>query len=376
MLFSDFQRTDASAKRYRETEFEFLDRSASAEVAPVRALLEQEFKRYAEADKLAMGARLRARRAREHRSACFELLLYGLLQRQGHDVEIHPDPGTGTGNRPDFLVTSPAGERFFVEAVLASEAGVVPAAAEAIMDDVLDTLDNAPHPDFYLDISHRGAPRSQPAPARLAREIHRWLDTLDVDQVRAAMAVNDFAALPHHGWAHDGWELEFRALAKHENQGQLDRLLGILSGGAGWVDLKTPIREAIRFKGRRYGDLPHPFIIAVNVEAFYLRGLDELEALFGSEAVNFAGETPRLVRSNDGVWHDGNRPRSSRVSGAWLFNDLDFYSLPGRRHTLYLNPWALRPLEGAFDWLPTVRLGNGEFVQTGGPSPGEIYGLA
>jgi hypothetical protein len=164
-------------------------------------------------------------------------------------------------------------------------------------------------------------------------------------------------------------------LAKHENRGQLDRLLGILSGGTGWVDLKTSIREAIRFKGRRYGDLPHPFIVAVNVEAFYLKGLDEVEALFGSEAVNFSDDEARLVRLHDGVWHDGHRPRSARVSGAWLFNDLSFYSLPGRRHTLYLNPWAYRPLEGAFDWVPTGRVGDGVLVRADGLSPGEIYGI-
>lgn len=376
MLFSNFERTDGSAKRYRETEFEFIDRSASPEVAAVRGLLEREFANYLDTEKREMQARLQARRAREFCAACFELLLHGLLTRQGYQLEAHPDPGNGTGNRPDFLVTSPEGELFFLEAVLAAEMREGAQAAEAMKEDVLDALDRDPHADFYLDIIEAGEPASQPSARRLRNHVHRWLDGLNADALTATMAAGDYAALPREHWVHDGWQLEFRALPKNRHRGELDRLIGMLSGRGGWVDLKTPIREAIRFKGGRYGNLPLPLVVAVNVEAFHLRESDEVEALFGSEARAICGSNARIVRQNDGAWHDGRAPHSSRVSGAWLFNDLSFWSIAGRRQTLYINPWAVRPLVDALGWLTTVRLDGDQLVRSQGLNPGDIYGIS
>jgi hypothetical protein len=54
-------------------------------------------------------------------SAFFELFLHELLLRLGCNVEVHPDPGTGSSRRPDFLVTDPDGQQFFLEAVLATD---------------------------------------------------------------------------------------------------------------------------------------------------------------------------------------------------------------------------------------------------------------
>lgn len=375
MLFTNFNRTDGSTKRYRETEFEFIDRSADPDVVAIRALIEHEFANYLEIEKHEMRARLQSRRAREFYAASFELLLYGLLTRQGYSLEAHPDPGNGIGNRPDFLVTSPNGDSFFLEAVLAAEMRDGAAAAEAMKEDVLDALDRAPHADFYLDIIETGEPASQPPARRLRSYVHQWLDGLNADAVSAAVAARDYSALPQGHWAHDGWQLEFRALPKDRHRGELDRLIGLLSGGGGVVDLKTPIREAIRFKGGRYGILPLPLVVAVNVEAFHLRDDDEVDALFGSEAIAICGNNARALRQGDGAWHDGRAPRSTRVSAAWLFNELTFWSIAARRQTLYINPWAATPLGNALQWLPIARVDGGTLVRLEGLSPGEVYGM-
>lgn len=373
VLFSISERTDASPKRYRETLFEFLDRSSCPEVVAVRNLLEAEFAGYIELEKQELRARLKSRRDREFHAACFELLLYGMLARQGYRLEAHPDPGNGTKNRPDFLVTSPKGESFFLEAVMAAE--MRDAQADAMRDDVLDALDRTPHANFYLDIIHSGSPASQPPITRLRNYVQRWLDGLDVDVATAALAANGLEALPRGYWEHDGWQLELRAIPKKGNRGKLDRLIGLLSSGAQWIDLKSPIRRAIRFKGGRYGNLPLPLVIAVNVDAFYLREHDEIEALFGSEGIAISENGIRPIRQADGAWHDGCRPRSTRVSAAWLFNDVSYWSLAGRRQTLYINPWASTPLGAALDFLPIARVVDGVLKTFEGLSPGQAYGL-
>ncbi|WP_157971394.1 hypothetical protein [Dyella sp. C9] len=373
MLFSQFQRTDGSTKRYRETEFEFIDRSADPDVAAVRALLEVEFDRYIEADKPEIQARLQSRRDREFKSACFELLLYGMLSRLGFHLETHPDPGTGKGSRPDFLVTTPKGESFFLEAVLAADVRDSATGTRAMKDELIDAIDRDPHPNFYLSIVESGVPASQPSAKRLRKHLHHWLNGLDVDAVAEDLAKNGHEHLPSEHWEHDGWELRFRVIPKQKSRGKLDRLIGTLSGDAGWVDLKTPIREAIRFKGQRYGSLALPLVVAVNVDAFHLNQGDEVDALFGSEALAISQDNVRRIRRTDGAWHDGREPRSSRVSAAWLFNDLSFWSIAGRRQTLYVNPWALTPLGNALDCLPVAKIVDGEISRTEGPSPGEIF---
>ena len=375
VLFSDFDRTDDSAKCYRETVFEFIDRSASPDVVAARELIEQEFSNYLETEKHEMQSRLQSRDARKFHSACFELLLYGLLIRRGYCLEAHPDPGNGTGNRPDFLVTSPSGESFFLEAVLAAEVSDGNEAAEAMKEDVLDALDRAPHANFYLDIIETGAPASQPPARRLQNHVHQWLNGLNADEVRAAAAGN-YESLPRERWTHDGWQLKFRALPKDRNRGELDRLIGALSGDGGFIDLRTPIRRAIRRKGQRYGDLPLPLVVAVNVEAFHMQESDEVDALFGSEAIAVCGGKSRVVREHDGAWHNGRAPRSARVSAAWLFNDLTFWSIAARRQTLYINPWAVTPLGSVLHWLPMARVDGNKLVRSEGVSPGEIYGMS
>jgi hypothetical protein len=376
MIFRSFDRTDASAKRYRETEFEFLDRSADPDVAAVRALLEGAFDAYIESEKHEMAQRLRSRHARDFKSACFELLLYGMLVRQGCEVTAHPDPGNGTDKRPDFLVTPPGDEPFFLEAIVVGEGRDVDGRAEAMTEDVLDALDRAPHPDFYLDIQQSGQPGSQPPVRKLKAHVHQWLNSLDIDTVKADIAREGLDGCPVEGWEHDGWSLDVRAMPKHNNRGELDRLVGLLSGGAGWVDLKTPIREAVRFKGQRYGDLPHPYVVAINVTAFHLKAVDEVDALFGSEAVVInPRHEARLVRQTDGAWHNGREPRSARVSAAWLFNDLDFYRLASARQSLYLNPWASVPLGNPPAWLPQVRVEEGRLMRTEGMTPGQVWGV-
>lgn len=376
MLFRQFDRTDATHKRYRETEFEFLDRSADPRVATVRSLLGEAFDDYVESEKFELSQRLMSRRSHAFKSACFELLLYGMLKRRGCALVAHPDPGNGSDKRPDFLVTPPDGDPFFLEAIVVNEGRDIDGSAEAIREDVLDALDRAPHPHFYLEIHLDGVPTTQPPARTLIRHVHSWLDGLDVEAVARDVAAHGHGAFPRHEWRHDGWTMTFGAIPKNHNRGLLDRFIGLLSVGGGWVDLKTPIREAIRVKGRRYGTLPHPLVVAVNVTAFHLRDLDEVDALFGSEgvAVDIDGNA-RFVRSLDGAWHNGREPRSARVSAAWLFNDLDFYSLAGRRQALYLNPWALHPMTTPPAWLPIVRVEEERLVRAEGLSPGQVWGL-
>lgn len=130
----------------------------------------------------------------------------------------------------------------------------------------------------------------------------------------------------------------------------------MLDNGAGYIDEWTPIRNAVKFKGSKYGELDKPLLVAVNFSSFSLDRIDEMQALYGQEQFAFSvGEPdkePRFERLPNGAWLGKRGPQATRVSGAWLFNDLNPYSIQSRRHTLYFNPWASKPLPEVLTHLP------------------------
>ena len=115
-------------------------------------------------------------------------------------------------------------------------------------------------------------------------------------------------------------------------------------GQAGWVDSWSAIRDAIRFKASKYGLLDKPLVIAVNFAGRHLDRMDEMQALFGQDQVTFAVDNPEIeprhTRAPNGAWLGAGGPEFTRVSGAWLFDNLCVYNIPSRNPTLYLHPWA------------------------------------
>lgn len=121
MLFDPYDRTDASRKRQTESSWAFLNRSARPEIDRVREYLDTEVSNYPAVERDELVARLRSGDEVAFRSATFEVLIHWGLLSMGCTLQPHPDPGTGSAKRPDFLVRSPAGEEFFLDAVLAGE---------------------------------------------------------------------------------------------------------------------------------------------------------------------------------------------------------------------------------------------------------------
>lgn len=144
----------------------------------------------------------------------------------------------------------------------------------------------------------------------------------------------------------------------------------------GIVDDWTPIRDALKRKGRHYGELTLPLVVAVNAAAFNLDRIDEVQALFGQEQVIVGpGVEPRMSRAKNGAWVGPGGPQGRRVSGAWLFNNLTPYTISSRRNTLYLHPHPLRPLPESLLSLPHARVVDGQISRVDGLSLRDIFGL-
>jgi len=362
MIFSAIERLDSSPKANGETEFAFLNRSARSEIGIVRQMVEDWAQEYPAADVAEPIARIQSGNDANFRSACFELILYATLTRLGFTLQPHPELLNGSQSRPDFLVRCSDGSEFYLEAVLASEANDSNPAAEARIGRALDTLDSAPHANFLVSIDSEGLPTTQPGGARLRRDVIRWLDSLNPDEVQARFEGQEAPTLE---WNHEDWILRIQAIPlSAERRGKSQRLIGAQGGMGGFVDAWTPIRNAVKYKGSKYGVLDKPFAIAINVDSFHLDRIDEMQALFGQEEfvfnANNLGAEPQMRRAPNGAWYGKRGPQYTRVSGVWLFNDLTPYTIAKRRQTLYLNPWAAQPLPESLLRLPHAFGQNGK----------------
>lgn len=324
-------------------------------------------------------ARLRSENEVHFRSAAFEVLLHEGLRCLGFNLLPHPDPGTGVATRPDFLVTTDTGHEFFLEAVLATERDGRSLAAEAIKRTAIGLLDEAPHQYFLIDVQSEGDPVTQPSSRMLIREVHAWLDTLEVEALRSRLEAGGLDQMPSMNWSHESWDLTFRAIPLAvARRGSARRLVGAQGDGIRWVNAWEPLRDAVKKKANRYGELAHPLVVAVNADKFHLDVIDEVQALYGEEQwVEVFGRPERSgpQRRENGAWRGPNGPQCRRVSAVWFFNDLTPYALANRRSTLYLNPWAHQPVPTALHRLPTKRLVDDALVSTEGISLKAIYGI-
>lgn len=363
-LFDDFERTDMAYKHERETDFLFLNRCALPAFAQVRAFLEQELTAYPAANRSELIHRLRRGSEANYNAAIFELQLYGALSRLGYHLEPHPD--LPSGRAPDFLVTTPLGDTFYLEATLATEGFEGRnESADKRKNVVLDDLDKDIHPDFALMTSSFGNPTTQPSSKKLRRCVQTWLASLDYDEVAAQVQVSGHHGYPTLVWRHEDWTLTMRAHpVAPEQRGATEHLVWARSGGSGWVDRKGPLRDALDHKSNHYGDLDLPLVVAVNVTSIFLNRFDEVQTLYGDHV--------RLARVEDdqglvtgplgGFWHDGGQPRRRQLSGAWVFRGLNLYNTAVAVDTLYLHPWADKPVPAQLGDFATACL-TGDYVQ-------------
>ncbi|HFD32955.1 MAG TPA: hypothetical protein ENJ28_09660 [Gammaproteobacteria bacterium] len=378
MIFGNHQRTDNSPKRNREREYEFLNRSARPEMIRVRELIESAAQNYPEEEIGELISRLQSNDDTHFRSSIFELFLHEVLLRMGCVLSPHPELENGLSYRPDFLVRTPEGFEFYLEAVLASEANEDDAGAEARKGVVMDALTSNPHHNFMVDIDDDGNPSTQPSGKKLVRQLHGWLDTLDPDEVIELIENQGFDSVPRFSWSHEDWKVIFRPIPiKHERRGKSKTLIGIGSTGGGFVDAWSPIRDAVKYKGSKYGETEKALLVAVNMDRFHLDRIDEMQALFGQEQFVFKiGQVeaePTFQRAPNGAWYGKSGPQYTRVSGLWIFSDLSPYTI-GRIHpTLYFNPWAAYELPEQLKSFEYASPEEGKMVWSQGATFAQIF---
>lgn len=380
-LFEEKNRVFLGPKSRIDGSFEYLDRSGRSEARRVREFIETWLERYPIEHRTEMEIRLRDRNDRNFASASFELILFACVSSLGYSVQVHPRLPNGNNKRPDFLVRRAGGEDFYLEAVLASEFDAAEIAARRRTNVVLEALEGINSPNFFIGIIAKGNPDTPPPTKKLKRDIQDWLKSLDPDSAKLSHDENGTHDLPTYSWEHNGWSITFKAIPKRpEARGKHQRVIGFQFDGARGVNSWEPIRDAIKQKGSRYGELDKPLLVAVNSDSISVDEIDEMQALFGEEEfifqTNGPGSEPIIRRKPNGAWHGPKGAQFKRVSGAWLFHSLNCWNPASRAPTLYFNPWANKPLPNQLTALKHARSEDIKMIWKEGIILGDILGLS
>lgn len=377
------ERSDFSPKLNTQTDYQYLNQSATPYAEKIRVLLNIYFDlyNYGEVEKYEILQRIRSSNEVHFHSACFELFINALLLKQGYKLQPHPKL-EHSEKHPDFLVISPTGEEFYLELVTGVED-----TQSTHLKNILDVFEKNTHPNFFLRIKHNnGSMKNSPKTSDLKRSIFSWLDSLDPDsvlnEIKKRMQENTGSMFdgPQQTWNHEDFEITMTALpASQEKRGNIERLYAGGCSGVVSINNHEIIRKSLKAKSSRYGNLDKPFIIATALRpsqfSFGLDENDQKQALFGSYQWILDTETSasEITFSGEGLWLYNSQPTNTRVSGVWFFNNIDCYSLERLESNLFLNPWTQTPLHDSLNEFPQTIIKNNQFkIFNGTVSPREV----
>jgi len=358
-IFEDIPRgRDQRPRRENESIFDYMNSSSRPLVAGIRELLELWFERYPEDAKHQLKRRLYSRTDSQHQSAFFELYLHELLTSR-FEVVLEPDMGLDITTHPDFKASLDGNPRFYLEAVLASQA-LAEVVKDARIAEVFGQVNRINSPNFMLQVSYHGAPTTAPSTRLLRQKLEHWLLGLEPNEIAGIDLQTEYHRLPCLEWCHEDWQVEFRPIPiAPEFRGLgITPVVGAVmpSTGAEVIDLESyvdkthvAVRSAIRRKATKYKVLGLPYIVAVNILEPFADERNLLDALFGEEQITVslspsAGSVTTHRRAADGAWIGPDGPHNTRVSAVLACFNLTPLVSATRAPILVHNPWASNPL--------------------------------
>jgi len=364
-----------------EPHYDYLCRTGSPSFLRVRELMEGWLAEFPSRHREEITKRLRNRDNHHFEAAFFELYLHTLFRRIGYSVRIHPRAGN-LNKRPDFLVTGDGGSRLWIEAASVSELSDAARAEEARLNVVYDALNRVHCPDYFLNLQHYGELTSPLPGEKLRQELRQFLKSLEYEKVRT-LAEGGLARLPRFSFSHGSFRLTIGVIpVDPQRRGHPGhRPLGMYGpGNMELVDHHTPIRDKIRRKAHRYGQLRHPLILAINDAGGHADRIDVMEALVGTECWMFSPlsgrpNEPTFRRAPDGALVGPTGPRNRNVSAVFLVSALLPWTVATVEPVIYCNPWARHPVEDLPESIAQFQVDGQQMVPRGGCPMHKVLGL-
>lgn len=373
ILFDKVPREDLDARRFDESHFEYLNRTARLEIRAAAELMERWFSQCPVECKVDIRKRIRNKSEVNFHSAFFELFLMELLRALDCEFETHPEMPNAT-THPDFLVHPKSAEPFYLEA-----ASINPSLdderEDRFISQVLNQLDQIQDSGFHLVPQAFGRLVEQPSGRKIRKQVEEWLRTLDPKEVDEAVKAHGDAAIPEFEHTSGEWKLTVRARPVRE-KGQR---VGFVGAPKLIADHRR-IRSAIEKKGPKYGILDKAYVVALNLgPILFSNDYDIHTALFGPEQVRLGLledgtiQSQGTNRSGEGALFDRNAPKHTRISALLVAQNLRPDTVRQAQIKLFHNPWAAILYNSSLTRLSQAVADGGAYRDVEGIEIGELF---
>jgi hypothetical protein len=367
-VFDDIVRENDQPRQEGEPLFSYLNKCSRPEAQRVRSLVDEWISEYSESHRKNLVARLRSDIDDQHQSAFFELFLHKFLRSRGCKIiEIEPKL-EHTNKSPDFLVETSTGERFYLEAVLASGRSNQETAAYARLNTALAAIDNVPSPNNFLSLTTEGLPTAPLSLKKLRRGVQSWIAGLP-----AGKAAKDAAPFKYE---EHGCRIELRALPRSKPE-EGARAVGMRNFPITQITPHQEIRPGLKKKAFRYGELHLPYVVAIDCLSMHHREEGVIDALLGEPYVTLTRQADGTMKEEhrrrpDGVWYGppNGQPQNTRMNAVLAFFRIDAWNFVTKTGVLIPNPWAAKR-------TPQLNLGTAELTLVNGAyqrSEGQLVG--
>ncbi len=350
-LFDPGPRTDGRVASNNEAFFDFLNRVDRPFFDVVRRQLDEWYRDFPEEHRVAVRSTFRSKDRRQTFGAFWEIYLHEAHRRLGFALEKEPSL-PGSPHRPDFLCEKD-GDSFYLEAMLVGDADD-DGPERRRENAVLDAINTVKSRDFFIivgEILARGD--TVPSTAELAGPLGKRLNLLDwqIERARLERDEEPFEFILEAR----GWRIEIVVFTKSpKHRGAYgERIIGAGPLRGGMIDDRRPLRERLREKAGRYGELDRPYVIAVLVLRNFADHEDVMAALYGADVVRSNVDTlvATADRAANGLWTAGRRARARGVSGVLVALNLSPFTVTTTEPRMWLNPWGTHPLDaGSVPW--------------------------
>ena len=244
----------------------------------------------------------------------------------------------------DFLVTTPEGEEFYVEATV-----IAPKQFSNIRsteDDVCNKVNSMCRTGFFYSFMaqadgelYRYLPREE------LRQIKEWVEGLSTTELRYASETFTFlSGSPPRNVDRPSleWTLEIDAMPRPEHRWGVPAPILVGFARAGGLDSVSPLVTKAKDKAKQHKGVAAPLVLAMNDMAdFPSDRIDISIALFGWEQAAETGVSritpPRGYRRTSSIWGAGE---NTTISAILLFRGLLPHTIPYTEVCLYENPSA------------------------------------
>jgi len=270
----------------------------------------------------------------QFRGAYWELFLNAMFRAAGMRVTRDPLAAHGSEQTPDFLVAS--GDRVaYVEATSVNKSKLA-LSQERQYNAIIDGLEEVQRRDYVISLQVTERTSQSPSVRWLRNELTNWLDALPTDALLDRQA-------PSRVFKQSGWSFMATARPCSPEAPPTPIVMTWQVPQSNVITDGVDLRRAIAGKSSRYGELRHPYIVAVLEDTFM--GVDptwhRTTALFGDDVITIAsdGQVTRRLRP-PGTWTSVDGFRRHHVSGVLMQGTLQLVQPELELPQLWLHPDA------------------------------------